>query len=138
MPDYNQLILTGADYKFTLAINGGGVYPLRTVDSVSMDIKAEEELIYATGEQDPIGNKQNANSYGGKITMQAGELNPILLIEGLKKAIDIKGATFAATAIRGGLNWIFKGVNINSQTTSVKRKDKETLSDMNFTSIGLV
>lgn len=135
--DLNKLILTGADYKFFLAINGGGVYPLLTVDSVSMDIKTEEELIYAVGEKDPIGNKQNANSYTGKITMQAGELNAIMLIEGLQKAIDITGATMGATAITGGLNRTFKSVNINSQTESVKRKDKETLSDMNFTSLGL-
>lgn len=138
MPNYNPLILTGSDYKFFLALSNGVIYPLLTVDSVSMDIKTEEELIYAVGEKDPIGNKQNANSYTGKITMQAGELNAILLSEGLNKVIDITGATLGATAIQGGYNRTFKGVNINSQSESVKRKDKETLSDMNFTALGLV
>lgn len=135
MPNYNQLILTGADYKLFLKINGGGNYPLLTVESINMNIVIGEELIYAVGEQDAIGNKQNERSVKGKINLQVGEMNAILLIEGLQDSTRIVGATLAAIAIQGGFARTFKAVNINTESIDIKAKDKQSIVGMDFTAL---
>jgi len=138
MPNLNQLILTGADYKIFLSIPGGGTYPLKTTDSFSYAIAKENELIYAIGTEEPVGNKGNAKSYNCSLSMQAGEVNAILLLEGLTSMVDISGAVVGATAIQGGLNKTFTSVNIHTEGGDVKRKDKETLVKMDCTAIGLL
>jgi hypothetical protein len=138
MPNLNQLIYTGADFKLFLSILGGGTYPLLTGDSIALNTAKEEELIYAIGDEDPIGNKQNARKRTGKLSMQLGELNAILEIEGLLDATDIVGATLAVTAIVGGFQRTLKQVNINTEGIDVKRKDKETIVSMDYTALSLV
>lgn len=135
MPNYNPLILTGADYKLFLGIAGGGVYPLKTTDSIDLTTAVEEELIYAVGEEDAIGNKKNARKRSGKLSMQVGEINAILELEGLIDATFITGATLAATAIQGGFARTWKGVNINTEAIAVKGKDKQSLCAMDFTAL---
>lgn len=136
MPNYNQLILTGADYKFFLNIPGGGTYPLLTLESMDMDISVEEELIYALSEEDAIGNKTNARQYKGKFTIQVGEILAILALEGFLNATFIKSATIAVTAIVGGFQRTFTQVNITSDNISLKAKEKQSLANCNFTALG--
>lgn len=134
----NQLIFTGADFKIFLSISGGATYPLITGDSVAPTTAKEEELIYAIGDEDPIGNKQNARSRKLKISMQLGELQAILDLEGLLDATDIKGATVAITAIQGAFARTYKGVNFNTEGFDIKRKDKETIASMDCTALSMV
>lgn len=138
MPNLNQLILTGADYKLFLSIPGGATYPLQTTDSFSYAIAEENELIYATGTEQPIGNKGNAYSYNCSLSMQAGEVNAILLSEGLTTMVNIKNGVVGATAIQGGVNITFTGVNIHTEGGDVKRKDKETLVKMDCTALSMI
>jgi hypothetical protein len=138
MPNLNQLILTGADWKIFLSIPGGGTYPLKTTDSFSYNVTAENELIYAVGETEPIGNKANAKGYQCSLSMQQGEVNAILQIEGLQSMANIRNAVVGATAIQGGMNKTFTGVNIHSEAGDVKRKDKETLVKMDVTALSLI
>lgn len=135
MPNYNQLILTAAEYTFFLNIPGGGTYKLLTLDNIDITVSAEEELIYAVGEEDAIGNKQNARKVTGKMSIQIGEIDSILNIEGFTDAVRILGATLACTAIRGGIARTLKQLNINTETWSIKRRDKESLSSLDFTAL---
>lgn len=133
MPNYNSLIFTGADFKFFLALANGVSVPLLTLDTATLDVQAEEEVIFAIGEEDAIGNKQNSRKYSGKLSLQLGELNALLSSQGILNATFITGATLAVTAIIGGYATTFRNVNFNGQTTEMKRKDKETLANLTFT-----
>jgi hypothetical protein len=138
MPNYNALILTAADYTFFLNVPGGGTYKLRTLDSIDMNISVEEELIYAVSEEDAVGNKQNARKCTGKISYQVGENFSILALEGLPDATRLVGCTIACVAIRGGFNRTLKSVNFNSESITIKRRDKETLANCDFTALSIV
>lgn len=135
MPNYNQLILTAAEYTFFLNIPGGGTYKLLTLDNIDITVSAEEELIYAVGEEDAIGNKQNARKVTGKMALQIGEIDSILNIEGFTDAVRIQGATLACTGIRGGVARTLKQLNFNTETWAIKRRDKESLSSLDFTAL---
>ena len=132
MPNLNQLILTGANYKIMLIISGGGSYPIQTAETIDWDDSSEGETVYAIGTEEPIGEKSNNNGYSGKFSMQTGELNAILQLEGLTSAIRIRNATIAVTAVVGGFSKVWSGVNINKAASGVKRKDKETITSMDF------
>lgn len=135
MPNYNQLIYTAADYKIVLAITGGGAYPLLTATVADSNISKEEELIYAISNQNAIGNKQNAKKITGKLSMQVGELNAILQLEGLPDATEIVNATIAVVALVGGFQRTFQNVNINTEGINIKAKDKQTEAAMDFTAL---
>lgn len=138
MPSQNQLILTGAQYKAILIIPGGGSYPFKTLETISWSETSEGETIYAVGEEDPIGEKSNNNKYGGKFTAQNGEMSAICAIEGIVSPIRIRNAIIAITALVGGFSKTFTGININSATVDVKRKDKETLINCDFAALSVV
>ena len=127
MPNYNDLIYTSADFKIVLSITGGGAYSLLTVEELSQNISKEEELIYAVSQQNAIGNKQNAKKITGKLAMQLGEMNAILLLEGLPDATEITNATIAVAAIVGGFQRTYQNVNINTESFNIKAKDKQTV-----------
>ena len=137
MPNYNALILTAAEFTFFLNIPGGGTYKLLTLDSVDMTVSAEEELIYAVGEEDAVGNKQNARKVTGKFSIQIGEIGVILEAEGLTDAVRIIGATLACVAIRGGISRTLKQLNVNTEAWAIKRRDKESLASMDFTALSV-
>lgn len=142
MPDLGQLIQTGADYKIVLDVpNALGTnsvaYPILTAQDFSYDVEVEDETIYAIGFRNPIGEKSNAKSYKGKITMQAGEVNAIMLLAGLNDATQIVGAVLAITAIQGGFARVFTGVNFNTESLAVKAKDKQTIISINWKGVGV-
>lgn len=138
MPNRNQLIITAAQFTSMLIIQGGGSYKLLTLESISMSETSEGETIYAVGEEDPIGEQSNANKYSGKLGLQVGELNAILLIEGLRSAIRIRNATISVVALKGGFSRTYLGCNINTSTCDVKRKDKESLYSLDFAAVGIL
>lgn len=137
MPNLNQLILGANQYNSVLIISGGGTYPLQTLESMSWQETSEGETIYAIGQEDPIGEKSNANKYAGKMSMQNGEMNAILLLEGLSSAIRIRNAVIAIGALVGGFKKTFIGCNINTGNVDVKRKDKESIISCDFNAVGI-
>lgn len=138
MPNYNKLILTSSDYKIVMVFPGGGAYPLLTVESMSTNISVEEELIYAVGEEDAIGNKRNARKASGKLNIQVGEISAILLLEGLVDSTRISNVTIATSAIIGGFQRTFKNVNINTESIDVKAKDKQSMASLDWTALSMV
>jgi hypothetical protein len=137
MPNLNGLIIGADQYEAALMIAGGGSYPVITLESLTWNETSEGETIYAIGSEDPIGEKSNANKYGGKIGMQNGEANAILKLEGLASMIRIRNAVLAITALSGGFAKTFIGVNINSANVDVKRKDKESIVNCDFNCVGI-
>lgn len=137
MPNLNQLILTGKDYKIMLIIAGGGSYPILTGETLDWDDSSEGETVWAIGQENPIGEKSNNNKYSGKLSLQNGELNAILLLEGLRSAIQIRNATLAVTAVIGGFSKVWSGVNINKASSGTKRKDKETIANLDFAALSI-
>lgn len=140
MPNLNQLIITSALYKIILIVPtalGSLSFPLLTVSGLDWGDASEGETIYAVGDEEPIGNKSNANSYKGKLSMQVGELNVLLSACGFDSAIRIRGGTLAITALTGGYAKVYKSVNINTDSASTKAKDKESLTSLDFNAIGL-
>lgn len=138
MPNYNDLIFTAADYTFWLQISGGGNYKLKTLDSVDLNVSVEEELIYAVSEVNAIGNKKNAKKVTGKFSMQAGEILSMLALEGLGDATDITDAILAMVPIRGGFTRTLTNLNVNTESTQIKRRDKESLTSMDFTALAML
>lgn len=137
MADLNKLVLTASDYKVLLIIPNGGTFPLKTVDSFSWNNAAEEESIYVIGERDPQANKQNAVKRTGKMTMQVGELSAILMSVGLLEATQITGATLAITALVGGFQRTYSGMNINTESVDVKAKDKQSIVNLDWSALSV-
>lgn len=138
MPNLNPLIYTAADFKLFLGISGGKTYPLLTTDSVEVNTNVEEEFIFAVGFEDAIGNKKNARKRSGKLNLQLGEINSILLLEGLQDATFITGATLAISAVVGAFNRTLRQVNINTEVFTIKAKDKSILVPMDWTALELL
>lgn len=140
MPNLNQLIITSALYKILLVIPtalGSLSFSLLTVSGIDWNDASEGEDIYACGTEEPIGNKTNANSYKGKLNLQIGEMNAILAASGFDSAIRIRGGTLAITALVGRYAKVYKNVNILTDSSSIKAKDKESLTSLDFNAIGL-
>lgn len=142
MPNLNQLVLTGADYKILVdvpnaAANGFVAYPLLTVQELSYDVEVEDESVYAVGTRLPIAEKSNSKSYKGKLILQMGEMNAILLLAGANDATDIVGCTLGITAIQGGFARVFTAVNFNTEGLAVKAKDKHTVVSVNWKGLGV-
>jgi hypothetical protein len=134
MPNFNPLIYSAAEFKLILLINGHP-YPLFTADNMSFNTAEEGETIYAIGTEEPIGEKKNAKSYKGKVSVQLGELNIILVAEGLTNAIQISNAQLGFSTTDGLIQRIFGGMNILSEDIDIKRKDKETIVPMNWAAV---
>lgn len=137
----NQLVQTGADYKVVIdvpnALGGTTAYVIETAQELSYDVEVEDESVYAIGKKNPIAEKQNAKSYKGKLILQSGEVNAILLLAGLNDATNITNCTLAITAIQGAFARVFQAVNFNSESLSVKAKDKHTPISINWKGIGM-
>ncbi len=141
MANLNQLVITSAGYRIILKVptaTGSIAFPLLTVASIDWNDASENEDIYAIGQEDPIGNKSNANKYSGKISLQVGEANALLSLSGYNSFIRVRGATLAITALTGGYAKTYLNVNINSDMSSTKAKDKESLTGIDFNAIGLL
>lgn len=131
----NNIILAAHEYKVALAIPGVGTFMVQTLNNVSYDDQAENEIIYAVGSQYPIGNKQNAFKFSGKFTIQNGEMNQILTKAGLVSAIQIPDATLSITSIDGKFSRTHSGMCINTGGVDIKAKDKETPINCSWTAI---
>ena len=139
-PNLNQLIINSSTCSIWITIptlQGLLPFQLLTVQNFDFNDTASGEAIYAIGYRDPIGNQSNENKYDGKISMQLGELNAILQICGFSSSIQINGAQLAIAALTGGFQKSYQSVNINSDSSSVKAKDKETLVSLDWLAIGL-
>lgn len=137
-PNLNQLIINSATCSIIIVIPtalGLLTFPLLTVQTFDFNDGASGELIYAIGQRDPIGNQSNENKYDGKISLQLGEINAILQLCGFNSAIDIAGATIAVAALTGGFKKSYLSVNCNSDSSSIKAKDKETLVSLDWMAI---
>lgn len=132
MANLNTIILTGSDYKVALLIPGSGVYPILTATEIGWDDKAEGELIYAIGSEYPVGNKQNAYAFSGKLSLQAGEMFGILQTAGLVSAVTIPNCVLSITSTIGGPSYTYSNMLINSSSVSVKPKDKESIQALSW------
>lgn len=143
MPNLDQLVITSADYKIVLDIqlsDGSGntvAFPILTCQDLSYDIEVEDETVYAIGTIEPIAEKSNAKSYKGKIAVEAGEANAILLSTGLNDTTQIVGATLAIAAIQGAFARVFKAVNFNSENLAIKAKDKHSVINVAWKGLGV-
>jgi|ERR1700723_1372269 len=136
----NQLIINPAQCSIWITIPtlaAPVAAQLLTVQTMDFNDQREGELIYGIGQADPIGNQSNVNKYDLKMTLQLGELNALLAVCGFSSAIQITGAQIAIAALTGGFGKSYKSVNCNTDTSSIKAKDKETMVSIDFLSIGL-
>lgn len=136
----NQLIINPALCSIWITIPTADIpfaTQLFTVQTMDFNDVSEGELIYAIGQSDPIGNQSNVNKYDLKITLQLGEINALLAICGFSSAIQIRGAQLAIAALTGGFAKSYQSINCNTDTSSIKAKDKETMTTLDFLSIGI-
>lgn len=141
MPDLNQLVLTGADYKILAdvpnAAGGFTAYQILTAQEISYDVTVEDETVYAVGTILPIAEKSNAKAYKGTLSLEMGELNAIVSLAGRNDATQLVGLTLAITAIQGAFVRVFTSVNINTEGLSVKAKDKHTPVKCDWKGLGV-
>lgn len=137
MGNQNSIIFTAADYKAALNIPGVGVFMMKTINNIGWGETAENELIYAIGDTEPIGNKQNASKYSGKFSAQEGEMYNILVAAGIKTATKIQNATLSITSLTGGPSYTFTGMCINTSNIDIKAKDKESIRSLDWTAISI-
>lgn len=141
MPNLNQLVLTGADYKLLVdvptPVGGFTSFVIKTAESLSYEVQVEDESVHAVGTIYPIAEKSNAKSYRGTLVIQMGELNAILLLLGLNDATQLKGCTLAITAVQGAYARVFNNVNFNTERNTIRAKDKVTPVTMDWKGLGV-
>jgi len=137
MPNLDALILTAADYKVLMIVNGK-TFPLQTLDTIGQNTAREQETVYAIGTEQPIAEKRNGVKYAGKLTIQVGEIAAILQLCGLQESTQISGATLAITAVRGGFSRVYSGMNINTEDIDIKAKDKQTTANLDWAAVSVV
>ena len=136
----NPLVYTSSDYKITIsAKNDSGktvTVPLFIVEDIGYGAKKELEYIHGVGSDEPRALKSNTSTYPGKLTIEAGELENLLIGLGLVFATQIQSFTIA---IIGGVNLIkvFKECKFDSHDGTIKAKDKRSLISMNFMALGV-
>ena len=137
MPNLSKLIITAAEYKVALLIPGVKVFTPQTISNLSWSDSTDNEMVYAVGTAEPIANKQNANKYSGKLTIQEGEMYRILKDAGLDSAIQINNATLSLASLVGGPGYTYTGLCINTSSIDVKAKDKESMRNLDWTAISV-
>ena len=141
MPNLNQLVLTGADFKVLINVpNALGAYTpyvLKTAKTLDYEVMLEDEVIHVIGSKLPIANKTNAKSYKGKLVVQLGEMNAIVGLAGYNDATDLQGCTLSITAIQGAFERTFTSLNFLTETASLTAKSKETPVTMNWSALGV-
>ena len=130
----NELILTAADYKVVMVIDGI-TYPILTAETFGYSTQREQETIYSIGSEEPIGEKRNAAKYSGKISLQNGEMSAILQVAGYTEATQVTGATLAIASTNGVFNRVYGLVNINTEGLDVKAKDKQTIVNLDWNAL---
>lgn len=138
MPNLNKLILTAADYKVAMTIPGVSTFMLQTANAISWSEQAENELIYRVGDEEPIGNKNNANKYSGKFSLQVGELETILKAAQVSSGIKIANAVLSITATAGAFSKTWSGMCFTGSASDVKAKDKESIVNLDWTAQSMV
>src|ERR1035437_8113645 len=133
---FNQLILTAAEYKLLLIVDGV-TFPILTGETFSWNVSREQETIYMIGQEEPGGEKRNAAKYSGKLSLQNGEMSAILQIAGYTEASQISGATLAIASTNGVFNQAYGAVNINAVSGDIKAKDKQTLVSLDWNALSL-
>jgi len=134
----NGLVIPAQSYNMVLVMPSGNPYPILTAETLDFDATAQGETIHAIGQQTPIAVKSNATSYKGKLGLQTGEWNAILLLEGFTDATQVQGATISISAIGYVFVRTFKGAVFLSDTVSVRRGNKETLTNIDFEFVQLI
>ena len=135
----NNLIITAAEYKCILTLNNSLSTILMTIESISMAGDRETETIYAVGNTKPIGEKRNAATFSGNLSLQAGEFQQILRLAGLVEGTEIENATLAVVSLNAfGMKRVYKGLNINGESIDIKNKDKQTLVSLKWNAVDVV
>ena len=137
MADLSAAVFTSSDYKIALSVNNTP-FPLTIVESFDYGAKKEHEYVHIIGSDEPVAVKTNTSTYPGKITMEAGELEALLISQGYVFATQIKNATISIVTFQGDIIKFFKSCVITSHDSSVKAKDKRSLVSLSFESIGAV
>lgn len=140
MPNLNQLIISSQTCSIVLTVpTAAGLitFPLQTVETFDFNDTSEGELIYSIGNEDPIGNKSNANKYDGKISLQLGETFALLAACGFSSLSQIRGAQLSVAVLTGGFVKSYTGVNCNSDSSSIKAKDKQTMVSTDWLAMGI-
>jgi hypothetical protein len=133
----NRLIYKASDYKIFISSGGsvglpGKTLPLLTVETFDYDIKKEDEVIYAIGDEEPIGIKTTASSYEGKFSVQAGELASFLVANGFTNVTELTGGVIGISTFDGLFGRFFMNISLTSEGFSLKAKDKQSLVNIDW------
>lgn len=134
--DYNKLIFTSSDYKIAISV-GGQLAPLTIVEAFEYNAKKESEYIHRIGSDEPAGLKTNTSTYGGSITIEAGELEIFLALLGDVFATQITDAIISIVTPFGDLVKVFKGCVIDTHDASIKAKDKRSTVKCDFKAVSV-
>ena len=136
----NPLVYTSSDYKIVIsAKNDAGqtiTAPVMIVEDLGYGAKKEVEYVHAIGSDEPRALKTNTSTYPGKLSIEAGELEILLIALGLVFATQIQSFTIAIIA-GPTLVKSFKNCVFDSHDATIKAKDKRSLISLNFNALGV-
>ena len=133
----NNLVYSSQNFSIIFQVPGATPFPLLTVANITFKDNTEYQDIWAVGQQDPIANKVNANSYSGTFKLQVGEWNDLLALSGLKTGIGIKNATLSVAHLILPFAKTYINVYISDDSEAINAKDKETLADITWNALGV-
>lgn len=134
--NFNRLIYAGSDYLIALSVKGIP-YPLPLVQEMGYNAKKNADMQYRVGSEEPIEIITSNAVYSGRIQIEAGILEVILLANLMSSANQIRDAYVTIISTTGVLVKIFTGVCITNYDGSIKAKDKRSLVSLDFTALSI-
>ena len=131
MANQNAIVYTSSDYAIALSI-GGNKNVLATCEEVKYGSKIESEFLHIVGSDYPVALKSNAITFEGNLTLQAGELEAILVKAGVLFLTEVKDNTISISALNGSFSRVFKSVIFDSHEGGTKAKDKDSKITINW------
>jgi hypothetical protein len=135
--NFNPLIYTGGDYIVALSIKNVP-YPLILLQEINYNAKKNINYEYKIGSEEPIEIITSNATYSGKIQIEAGVLEIILIANQISAANQIRDAYITIISTAGVLLKMFQGVCITNYDGTVKAKDKRSLITLDFNAIGII
>lgn len=134
--NFNPIIYTSADYIIALSIKGIP-YPLSLVQEVSFGAKKNAEYQYIIGSTEPEEIIDSNSSYPGRIQMEAGELELLLIANLYSSPTQIRDATLTIISKAGALVKQFFSLCIIGYDGGTKAGDKRSLVTLTYESLGI-
>jgi hypothetical protein len=132
---YESLVISPSEYKVVLTI-GNLVWPLLTLEGIDMNASREFKEIFFIAQENAGLTKRKRVRYSGNLILQIGEIMSVMNAAGFVEGTQIVNSILGITSLTlNGLKRVYSGLNINTESISLKSTDKDSLVTLGWNAI---